>query len=70
MNANVGDGQRAELLERLVPERPDGQGLLAGGHLGDAGEVGAYRKDERLAGDADADDLACLGTCSHAGESS
>ena len=39
----------------------DGQGLLALGDVRDAGQVGADREDERLAGDADGLDLAGLG---------
>ena len=39
----------------------DGEGLLALGDVGDAGQVGADGEHERLAGDADGLDLAGLG---------
>ena len=62
----VGEGERrhrqgGQLAERLVAQPPDGERLVPPGHLGHAGQVGSHGEDERLAGDADADDLAGLG---------
>ena len=53
----VGEGegrhrQGGQLAERLVAQPADGERLVAPGHLGHAGQVGAHGEDERLAGDA------------------
>ena len=60
-NAKEGTEQRGQALEGVVAGLGDRQGLLAVLHDLDALEVGADGEDERLAGDADADDLAALG---------
>ncbi|CAB4927126.1 unannotated protein [freshwater metagenome] len=50
------DVELAESAEDVVPELGDLKCLLAGADMLNAGEISAYREDERLAGDADSDD--------------
>ncbi len=54
-------GQAGQPLEDVVAALADGQRVLVPLQQLDALEVGADREDERLAGDADADDLAVRG---------